>query len=145
MDVVDLKAKVKNKEINFFLNDGYIYCKNNKTEEIAIVGNYYCIDVQANGIKIINENHDVMYLNKINKKSNYIYISENMDLKLLEAFGFKKRKEDGHYVKKVYLCNEDDDKNFYDIDPKTRLLRLTRLDGELDNTIINLVKAGFIR
>lgn len=144
MDVVELKTKVKNKEINFFLNDGYIYCKNNKTEEIAIVGNYYCIDVSAKGIKIIDENHNVMYLNKISEKPNLIYISENMDLKLLKSLGFQLR-EDGHYVKKVYLCNENDDKNFYDIDPKTRILKLTRLDGDLDDTIINLVKGGFIR
>ena len=144
MDVVELKIKVKNKEINFFLNDGCIYCKNNKTEEIAIVGNYYCIDVSAKGIKIIDENHNVMYLNKISEKPNLIYISENMDLKLLKSLGFQLRK-DGHYVKKVYLCNENDDKNFYDIDPKTRILKLTRLDGDLDDTIINLVKGGFIR
>lgn len=144
MDVVDLKTKVKNKEINFFLNDGYIYCKNNKTEEIAIVGNYYCVEVSAKEIKIIDENHNVMHLNEINEKSNLIYISKNTDLALLKSLGFHLCR-DGHYVKRVYLCNENDDKNFYDIDPKTRILKLTRLDGDLDDTIIKLVKAGFIR
>ena len=145
MDIVDLKIKVRNKEIKFFLNDGYIYCQNIQTEEVAIVGNYYCIDVTQDGIKIINEKHDVKYINKIEEKPQLIYISENMDLKLLELLGFQLREEDGHYVKKVYLCNENDDKNFYDIDPQTRILKLTRLDGDLDNTVINLVKAGFIR
>ena len=38
-------------------------------------------------------------------------------------------------VKKVYLNNDNDDKNFYVINPITRIIELTRLDGELDNTL----------
>ena len=47
IDVVDIKAKVKNKEIEFYLFNDNIYCKNNNTEEIIIVGN---IDEQKGDI-----------------------------------------------------------------------------------------------
>lgn len=33
IDIVDIKSKVKNKELEFYLSNGCIYCKNVKTEE----------------------------------------------------------------------------------------------------------------
>ncbi len=142
MDVVDLKSSVKEHKIYFYLEDNYIYCKNNITKEISIVGSYSCINAKINGIEFINEKHEK--INIFPKENELIYISNKIDLNILLSFGFKLRKTDGHYVKKVYLNNSDDDKNFYDIDPKTRIVNLTRLDGLLDDTIVQLVKAGFI-
>lgn len=70
-------------------------------------------------------------------------IVDDIDLKELEKFGFIKR-EDGYWVKKVYLKNENDDKNFYQISEKSRIIELTRLDGELDDTLYDLIKAGLV-
>ena len=70
-------------------------------------------------------------------------IKNNVDLKELEKFGFTKR-EDGYWVKKVYLGNADDDKNFYQISEETRKIELTRLDGELDDTLYDLIQAGLV-
>lgn len=47
-------------------------------------------------------------------------------------------------MKKVYLCNENDDKNFYHILKETREIELTRLDGELDDTLYDLIQAGLV-
>lgn len=47
-------------------------------------------------------------------------------------------------VKKVYLNNDNDDKNFYEINPITRIIELTRLDGELDDTLYDLIKDGLV-
>ena len=72
-------------------------------------------------------------------------IKDNVDLKELEKFGFNSSKYYPlSYVKKVYLCNEDDDKNFYRISKQTREIFLTRLDGELDDTLYNLIKADLV-
>lgn len=72
-------------------------------------------------------------------------IKKYVDLKDLEKFGFKKSLYyEDDYVKKVYLSNADDDKNFYRINSKTREIRLTRIDGELDSTIYDLVKADVV-
>lgn len=46
-DIVDIKLKVKNKELEFYLLDGNIYCKNNKTQEIIIVGSYQEIVINS--------------------------------------------------------------------------------------------------
>lgn len=48
------------------------------------------------------------------------------------------------YVKKVYLNNENDDKNFYRISKSSRKIELTRLDGELDDTLFDLIQAGLV-
>ncbi len=68
-------------------------------------------------------------------------IKDSVDLKELEKFGFKKF-PDG-YFKKVYLANADDDKVYYRID-NNRIIKITRLDGELDNTIYDLIQAGLV-
>lgn len=74
-------------------------------------------------------------------------IKDDVDLKELKKFGFE-------YVfgepfdfcyKKVYLRNDDDDKNFYKIvDNKYREIQLTRLDGQLDDTLYDLIQAGLV-
>lgn len=48
------------------------------------------------------------------------------------------------YVKKVYLNNDNDDKNFYRISKKSRKIELKRLDGELDDTLYDLIQAGLV-
>lgn len=63
---------------------------------------------------------------------------------LINSYGFTLRKEDNYLVKKVYLNNADDDKNFYQINPVTRIIELTRLDGELDDTLFELTKDGLV-
>ena len=68
---------------------------------------------------------------------------EKIELKELEKFGFTKR-EDSYWVKKVYLGNADDDKNFYEIAEKDRKIELTRLDGELDDILYDLIQAGLV-
>jgi hypothetical protein len=69
-------------------------------------------------------------------------IKEGIDLKELEKFGFKKY-ANGYY-KKVYLKNDNDDKNFYEISKHDRIIELTRLDGELDDTLYDLIKADMV-
>jgi hypothetical protein len=72
-------------------------------------------------------------------------IKDEVSLEELEKFGFKKSLYyEDDYVKKVYLKNEDDDKNFYRINNKTREIRLTRLDGKLDATLYDLIQAGLV-
>lgn len=61
-------------------------------------------------------------------------------LAIINNYGFKLREEDNYLVKKVYLNNAADDKNFYQINPVTRIIELTRLDGELDDTLFELIR-----
>lgn len=74
-------------------------------------------------------------------------IKDDIDLKELKKFGFEyvfSEPFDFCY-KKVYLRNEDDDKNFYKIvDNKYREIQLTRLDGKLDDTLYDLITAGLV-
>lgn len=51
LDIVDLKKKTKNKELEFFIYNGFIYCKDVKSEETVIVGEYK--DVIIENSKII--------------------------------------------------------------------------------------------
>jgi hypothetical protein len=72
-------------------------------------------------------------------------IKDDVDLEELKNFGFSTNKfYPLSYVKKVYLCNENDDKNFYHINKKSRKIKLTRLDGELDDTLYDLIQAGLV-
>ena len=74
-----------------------------------------------------------------------IKIKDDVDLEELKNFGFSTNKfYPLSYVKKVYLCNENDDKNFYHINKKSRKIELTRLDGELDDTLYDLIQAGLV-
>jgi spore maturation protein CgeB len=73
-------------------------------------------------------------------------IKDDVDLKELEKFGFVTSLTYNplSYVKKVYLNNENDDKNFYRISKSSRKIELTRLDGELDDTLYDLIEAGLV-
>ncbi len=70
-------------------------------------------------------------------------IKDEVELKELEKFGFLDR-DDESYVKKVYLKNDNDDKNLYVIYKKTHIIDLARLDGELDDTLYDLIKANLV-
>lgn len=67
-------------------------------------------------------------------------------MKELENFGFVTSLTYNplSYVKKVYLNNENDDKNFYRISKSSRKIELTRLDGELDDTLYDLIQANMV-
>lgn len=72
-------------------------------------------------------------------------IKDNIPLEKLEEFGFSTSKYYPlSYVKKVYLCNENDDRLFYHISKKTRKIKLARLDEELDDTLYDLITAGLV-
>lgn len=71
-------------------------------------------------------------------------IKDEIPLRILLSYDFVWRKDDNYIVKKVYLKNADDDKNFYRINPITRIIELTRLDGELDNTLYDLINDGLV-
>lgn len=53
------------------------------------------------------------------------------------------RKKDNHYVKTVYLKNDNDDRNFYDINPQTCELKVD-IQNYLDNTLLSLCKGGIL-
>lgn len=69
-----------------------------------------------------------------------IKIKDDVDLKELEKFGFKHFPNG--YFKKVYLCNDRDDRVCYHIGEEDRIVEITRLDGELDSTLYDLISAG---
>ena len=70
-------------------------------------------------------------------------IRDDVDLKELEKFGFKYKYFSNEYFKKVYLCNDDDDRICYQVD-NNRQIKITRLDGKLDNTLYDLIKANLV-
>jgi len=71
-------------------------------------------------------------------------IKDDVDLKELEKFGFKPNYVFREYTKKVYLKNDNDDKNVYVINGITRVIELSRLDDELDDTLYDLIQAGLV-
>ena len=73
-------------------------------------------------------------------------IKDDVNLEKLKDFGFVTyiTYNPLSYVKKVYLNNENDDKNFYRISKSSRKIELTRLDGELDDTLYDLIQAGIV-
>ena len=73
-------------------------------------------------------------------------IKDDVELEKLKDFGFVTSITYNplSYVKKVYLNNENDDKNFYRISKSSRKIELTRLDGELDDTLYDLMQAGLV-
>lgn len=75
------------------------------------------------------------------KEKTMLRIKDNVDLKELEKFGFKEFPNG--YFKKVYLANAADNRVCYKVD-KNRLIQITRLDGELDNTLYDLIQAGIV-
>lgn len=69
-------------------------------------------------------------------------IREDFNIKELEKYGFTYYPNG--YFKKVYLANDDDDRVCYRINPVDRIIRITRLDGELDDTLYDLIKADIV-
>ena len=131
IDIVDIKKLSKTRH-HYYLKSNQIYCEDLFSEEKVIVGRYDSTIYYPGKIEIIKDN-----------KEELISLTPEL-MSLLLNIDFKIRKEDGFYVKKIYLCNDEDDKNFYEIDPNTRIVHLTRLDGQLDDTIITLYKIGAI-
>ena len=60
LDIVDLKSRVKNKEIEFYIQNGFIYCKNIQTEESVIVGEYQEIIITKDKL-IMTQGAKVMF------------------------------------------------------------------------------------
>ena len=75
-------------------------------------------------------------------------IKDNVDLKELEKFGFKYIEDlltkNPYYFKKTSLENADDDRICYHIEVNTRKIIISRLDGDLDNTLYDLIKADLV-
>lgn len=75
-------------------------------------------------------------------------IKDNVDLKELEKFGFKYIEDlltkAPYYFKKTYLKNDDDDRICYHVEVNTRKIIISRLDGDLDNTLYDLIKADLV-
>lgn len=69
-------------------------------------------------------------------------IKKEVNLKELEKFGFKEFPNG--FFKKAYLANNDDDRVCYRI-KEDREVRITRLDGQLDDTLYDLVQARISR
>lgn len=53
IDIVDIKTKVKKEELEFYLDNGLIYCKDKKTDEVVSVGEYLALKIKNDGIYII--------------------------------------------------------------------------------------------
>lgn len=72
-------------------------------------------------------------------------IKDNVDLKELEKFGFQYVSSEyyDYYWKKVYLGNDMDDRIIYKILDDGEI-QIIRLDGELDDTLYDLIKADLV-
>ena len=72
-------------------------------------------------------------------------IKDNVDLKELEKFGFQYVSSEyyDYYWKKVYLNNDMDDRIIYKILDDGEI-QIVRLDGELDDTLYDLIKANLV-
>lgn len=53
IDIVDIKTKVKKEELEFYLDNGLIYCKDKKTDEVVSVSEYLALKIKNDGIYII--------------------------------------------------------------------------------------------
>ena len=64
-------------------------------------------------------------------------IKDGVPIRLLESYGFtyisKSEKEHDCYFKKVYLKNVNDDRVCYEIQFPSMEIKITRLDGSLDD------------
>ena len=72
-------------------------------------------------------------------------IKDNIDLKELEKYGFQYVSSEyyDYYWKKVYLNNDMDDRIIYKILDDGEI-QIVRLDGELDDTLYDLIKANLV-
>lgn len=69
-----------------------------------------------------------------------IKLKDKVDMTRLFDFGFKYIEEDNCLFKKVYMENDDDDRVCYRINLDDRIVQITRLDGELDTTLYDLME-----
>lgn len=90
-----------------------------------------------------------IFISKTNEKDSgcgvdikRIKIKNDVNLDILEDFGFKK--SNGCWFKKVYMANDNDDRVCYRIDTSDRIINITRLDGELDNTLYKLFSSNLV-
>lgn len=141
IDIVELKELVKRKKLSFFIKDGYIYCEDSRRGERVILGNYSCVELSHKVLKIILENglHQFELIDDIRT----LKVRKFADYSFLISLGFELRKKDNHYVKTVYLKNDNDDRNFYDINPQTCELKVD-IQNYLDNTLLSLCKGGIL-
>lgn len=68
-----------------------------------------------------------------------IKLRSKVDLNKLKDFDFKYLEDEHCWFKKVYMCNDNDDRVCYRIDEADRIIQITRLDGELDATLYDLI------
>lgn len=81
----------------------------------------------------------------MNKK--LLKIAGDIKLDRLKKYGFNKvtGSKETYYFKKVYLENDNDDRIFYYVNEKDRLLRISRIDSEiLDDTILRLAQDNLL-
>lgn len=81
------------------------------------------------------------------KKVNRIKMKDKTNLDRLKDFGFEQivySDDNKCWFKKVYMANSNDDRVCYRIDPKDRIIQVTRLDGELDDTLYQLFQANLV-
>lgn len=75
-------------------------------------------------------------------------IKSDVDLKELEKYGFRFVEDlldkTPYLFKKTYLENDNDDRICYHIEVNTRKIIISRLDGDLDNTLYDLIKDGLV-
>lgn len=76
-------------------------------------------------------------------------IDDDIELSKLIDYGFKQISyypNEMEYFKKVYLENDEDDRVCYHVKESDRLLRITRLDGEvIDDTILKLINDNILK
>lgn len=80
-------------------------------------------------------------------KAQRMKIRSKVNLERLIDFGFEKIVYSDNNIcwfKKVYMANDNDDRVCYRIDSMNRILQISRLDGELDNTLLQLFEANLI-
>lgn len=141
IDIVELKEYVKRKNLSFFIKDGYIYCEDLRRGERVILGNYSCVELSNKVLKIVLQNG--LHQFELIDDTRTLKVKKFADYSFLTSLGFELRKKDNHYVKKVYLNNDNDDRNFYDINPQTRELKVD-IQSYLDNTLLSLCKGGIL-
>lgn len=69
-------------------------------------------------------------------------IKNKVDLDILKSMDFKEQED--CWFKKVYMKNDNDDRVCYRISKLDRIIHITRLDGEIDDTLFRLFKLNLV-
>lgn len=80
-------------------------------------------------------------------KARKMKLRDKVDFNKLADFGFEKitySDDNICWFKKVYMSNDNDDRVCYRIQENNRIVQITRLDGELDSTLLQLFEANLI-